>query len=204
MDGLQDFRKSNVSREIEKMKEFVYTCEKCGTEYTITDPGKYQCQICNNVFTVEDQEQKQAEAEAQAQARQQAQEIQKRKQKVKKIKIICSIGISLYLVVFFVFINSKITKDGIKFFSQDGTIIGLSFLFLIFCLVLFNGLLFVSKEKPKTIYAICPNPKCNFEGYIQLKTTGEMAKETFLLNLCNVGVIYTDSVICPKCGCRIR
>lgn len=81
MDGLQDFRKSNVSREIEKMKEFVYTCEYCGTEYTITEPGQYQCQNCNNVFTVEDQEQKQAEkleqirrkAEAEAQARQQEQ-----------------------------------------------------------------------------------------------------------------------------------
>jgi hypothetical protein len=34
------------------MKEIVYTCEHCGSEYTITEPGQYQCPKCNNVFTV--------------------------------------------------------------------------------------------------------------------------------------------------------
>lgn len=185
------------------MKEFIYTCENCGTEYTITEPGRYQCQSCNNIFTVEDQEQAQAERLEQIRRKAEAQAHQKRK-KEKKIKVYGSIFISLALIITFISSNSTISDGNVNFFSKSSEQIGATAIFLIFCLVLFNGLLFVSKEKPKTIYAICPNPKCNFEGYIQLKTTGEMAKETFLLNLCNVGVIYTDSVICPKCGCRIR
>ena len=63
------------------MKEFVYTCENCGSEYTITAPGLYQCQSCNNTFTVEDPEQAQAERleqirrKAEAQTSKQAQTI---------------------------------------------------------------------------------------------------------------------------------
>lgn len=109
MDGLQDFRKSNVSREIEKMKEFVYTCENCGTEYTITDPGKYQCSNCNNTFTVEDQEQKQAEKleqirrkaaeESQASTMQPIQNIQSAKYKKIKGEIV-----RILLIIFTCFI----------------------------------------------------------------------------------------------------
>ena len=42
------------------MKPFIYTCEHCGSEYNITDPGKYECSTCNNTFIIEDiQEQEQ-------------------------------------------------------------------------------------------------------------------------------------------------
>ena len=42
------------------MKPFIYTCEHCGSEYNITDPGKYECSTCNNTFFIEDiQEQEQ-------------------------------------------------------------------------------------------------------------------------------------------------
>ena len=36
------------------MKEFIYTCEHCGSEYSISEPGKYECSICNNTFIIED------------------------------------------------------------------------------------------------------------------------------------------------------
>lgn len=39
------------------MKEFIYTCEHCGSEYNITAPGKYECSICNNTFIIEDLQQ---------------------------------------------------------------------------------------------------------------------------------------------------
>lgn len=61
------------------MKEFIYTCEHCGSEYTITEPGRYQCQNCNNAFTVEDQEQKQAERMEQIRKRAEAEEMAKAK-----------------------------------------------------------------------------------------------------------------------------
>lgn len=36
------------------MKEFIYTCEYCGSEYSISKPGTYECSTCNNTFNVED------------------------------------------------------------------------------------------------------------------------------------------------------
>ena len=35
------------------MKEFIYTCEHCGTEYKISEYGQYKCQKCGNVFAVQ-------------------------------------------------------------------------------------------------------------------------------------------------------
>ena len=39
------------------MKEFIYTCEHCGSEYNISEPGKYECSTCNNTFIIEDLQQ---------------------------------------------------------------------------------------------------------------------------------------------------
>ena len=38
------------------MKEFIYTCEHCGTEYKISEYGQYKCQKCNNTFVVKEED----------------------------------------------------------------------------------------------------------------------------------------------------
>jgi hypothetical protein len=143
---------------------------------------------------VEDQEQKQAKRlepiRRKAEAKTQEEEEKKKKREL---------FIWKKLPLFFIGLLSFMTE---LFLFYKGEFAGGIFLLIVTSILI--ALCFVKKEKPKTVYAICPNTKCDFEGEIQLKTSGEIAKEAFLLNLCNIGVIYTDSVICPKCGCRIR
>ena len=174
------------------------SCPFCGQHLEIEEAGQYQCPACNNAFEVEIKIRRKPEAKIEKRC--------KRSDKIIKIiKMSLSCIISLSAIIIYVFLNSETMDNGtICFFSKSNEIIGINTIILVFVLVLFNGLLFVSKEKSKTVYAICPNPKCDFEGEIELKTAGEIAKETLLLHLFNVGVIYTDGLICPKCGSRIR
>ena len=40
------------------MKEFIYTCEHCGTEFKIIEPGEYKCNKCKNTFVIEKEQNK--------------------------------------------------------------------------------------------------------------------------------------------------
>lgn len=129
------------------MKEFVYTCENCGSEYTITDPGQYQCQSCNNTFTVEDQEQKQAERleqirrKAEAQAETQAIEKTQEEEEKKKKR---DLFIWKKLPFIFAAVCSVVTGLVLILFNQS--IIGIFFLILSIVPVLS---LFKPKERPR-------------------------------------------------------
>jgi DNA-directed RNA polymerase subunit RPC12/RpoP len=40
------------------MKEFIYTCEHCGAEFKIIEPGEYKCNKCKNTFVIEKEQNK--------------------------------------------------------------------------------------------------------------------------------------------------
>ena len=40
------------------MKEFIYTCEYCGAEFKIIEPGEYKCNKCQNTFVIEKEQNK--------------------------------------------------------------------------------------------------------------------------------------------------